>query len=86
MMMVFVDQHREQYGGEIICKQIGIASLNFALPAKSIVGSRHHICCNVDGFVYVAFITDAFARYIVGWRVSRSSHADLVLDALEQAL
>jgi len=38
------------------------------------------------GFVYVAFITDVFARYIVGWRVSRSLHTDLVLDALEQAL
>ena len=38
------------------------------------------------GFVYVAFITDVFARCIVGWRVSRSLHTDLVLDALEQAL
>ncbi len=38
------------------------------------------------GFVYVAFIVDVFARYIVGWRVSRSLHTDLVLDALEQAL
>ncbi|MER0217540.1 MAG: IS3 family transposase [Nitrosomonas sp.] len=38
------------------------------------------------GFVYVSFITDVFARYIVGWRVSRSLHTDLVLDALEQAL
>ena len=38
------------------------------------------------GFVYVAFITDVFARYIVGWRVSRSLRTDLVLDALEQAL
>ncbi len=38
------------------------------------------------GFVYVAFITDVFARYIVGWRVSRSLHTDLVLDAWEQAL
>lgn len=38
------------------------------------------------GFVYVAFITDVFARYIVGWRVNRSLHTDLVLDALEQAL
>jgi len=34
----------------------------------------------------VAFITDVFARYIVGWRVSRSLRTDLVLDALEQAL
>ncbi len=38
------------------------------------------------GFVYVAFITDVFARRIVGWRVSQSLHTDLVLDALEQAL
>mgnify|MGYP006324358427 FL=1 len=37
------------------------------------------------GFVYVAFIIDVFARCIVGWRVSRSLHTDLVLDALEQA-
>ena len=38
------------------------------------------------GFVYVAFITDVFARYIVGWRVSRTLRTNLVLDALEQAL
>ena len=39
-----------------------------------------------QGFVYVAFVIDAFARRIVGWRVSRSAHAGFVLDALEQAL
>jgi transposase InsO family protein len=38
------------------------------------------------GFVYVAFIIDVFARLIVGWRVSSSLHADIALDALEQAL
>ena len=38
------------------------------------------------GFVYVAFVIDAYARCIVGWRVSRSAHAGFVLDALEQAL
>ena len=38
------------------------------------------------GFVYVAFGIDVFARRIVGWRVSRSAHAGLELDALEQAL
>jgi len=38
------------------------------------------------GFVYVAFVLDAFARRIVGWRVSRSMQAGFVLDALEQAL
>jgi putative transposase len=39
-----------------------------------------------SGFVYVAFVIDAFARQIVGWRVSRTAHAGFVLDALEQAL
>ena len=36
--------------------------------------------------MYVALIIDVFARRIVGWRVSRTAHADFVLDALEQAL
>ena len=39
-----------------------------------------------QGFVYVAFIIDVFARRIVGWRVSSTPHTDFVLDALEQAL
>ena len=39
-----------------------------------------------QGFVYVAFVIDAFARRIVGWRASRTAHAGFVLDALEQAL
>jgi transposase InsO family protein len=38
------------------------------------------------GFVYVAFVVDAFSRRIVGWRVSSSLRSDLALDALEQAL
>ena len=38
------------------------------------------------GFVYVAFVIDAYARRIVGWRVSSSLRTDLALDALEQAL
>jgi putative transposase len=39
-----------------------------------------------QGFVYVAFVIDAYARRIVGWRASRTAHAGFVLDALEQAL
>jgi putative transposase len=38
------------------------------------------------GFVYVAFVIDAFARRIVGWRASHSLRSDLALDALEQAI
>ena len=39
-----------------------------------------------QGFVYVAFVIDVFARRIVGWRASRTANADFVLDALEQAI
>nr|WP_201265952.1 IS3 family transposase [Escherichia coli] len=39
-----------------------------------------------QGFVYVAFIIDVFAGYIVGWQVSSSMETTFVLDALEQAL
>ncbi|HDC4574843.1 TPA: IS3 family transposase [Shigella sonnei] len=39
-----------------------------------------------QGLVYVAFIIDVFAGYIVGWRVSSSMETTFVLDALEQAL
>jgi putative transposase len=39
-----------------------------------------------QGWLYVSFVIDVFARRIVGWRVSNSMRTDLVLDALEQAL
>jgi putative transposase len=39
-----------------------------------------------SGMVYVAFVIDAYARRILGWRVATSMHTELVLDALEQAI
>ncbi len=39
-----------------------------------------------QGWVYVAFVIDVYARRIVGWKTSRSMQASFVLDALEQAL
>jgi transposase InsO family protein len=39
-----------------------------------------------QGWLYVAFVTDVYARRIVGWQVSSSMRTDFVLDALEQAL
>ena len=39
-----------------------------------------------QGWLYVAFVIDVFARRIVGWRVSSSMQTGFVLDALEQAL
>ena len=39
-----------------------------------------------SGWVYVAFVTDAYARRILGWRCGTSMTTQLVLDALEQAI
>lgn len=39
-----------------------------------------------QGWLYVAFVIDAYARRIVGWRLSTGMTTDFVLDALEQAL
>lgn len=37
------------------------------------------------GFAYVCFITDAFSRRIVGWRVAGHMRTEMVLDSLEMA-
>ena len=47
---------------------------------------RAHLRAYRAGFVYVAFVIDAFARRIVGWKVSTSATAGFVLDALKQAI
>jgi len=39
-----------------------------------------------SGFVYVAFIIDAYSRRFIGWRCATRMTTDLVLDALEHAL
>ena len=39
-----------------------------------------------SGFVYTAFVIDAFSRAIVGWWVSSSLRAELALDAVALAL
>ena len=39
-----------------------------------------------SGFAYVAFVTDAYARRILGWRVASTMATSMVLDAIEQAI
>ena len=59
----------------------------FHAPAPDRLWLSDFTCVSTwSGFVYVAFVIDAYARRIVGWRVSRTAHASFVLDALEQAL
>lgn len=72
----------------------------FRVPAPNMLWvSDFTYVATWKGFVYVAprhghsdqwrshgSIIDAYARRIVGWRVSTSAHAGFVLDALEQAV
>lgn len=59
----------------------------FRVPAPNMLWvSDFTYVATWSGFAYVAFVIDAYARKIVGWRVSTSAHAGFVLDALEQAV
>ncbi|MEO0387030.1 MAG: IS3 family transposase [Pseudomonadota bacterium] len=59
----------------------------FRVPAPNMLWvSDFTYVATWKGFAYVAFVIDAYARRIVGWRVSTSAHAGFVLDALEQAV
>jgi transposase InsO family protein len=59
----------------------------FRVPAPDLLWvSDFTYVATWQGFVYVAFVIDAYARRIVGWRVSKAAHAGFVLDALEQAV
>ncbi|WP_420836116.1 IS3 family transposase [Celeribacter indicus] len=59
----------------------------FRVPAPNMLWvSDFTYVATWQGFVYVAFVIDTFARRIVGWRVSRTAHTGFVLDALEQAV
>lgn len=42
-------------------------------------------CSTWEGWLYVAFITDVYARVIVGWQIATQMRSDLVLDALDMA-
>ena len=60
-------------------------NFNPPAPNRLWVGDITYVW-TVTGFVYVAFVIDAFSRYIVGWRVSAALAAGLALDALEMAI
>lgn len=59
----------------------------FRVPGPDMLCVSDFTCVATwKGFVHVAFVIDAYARKIVGWRVSTCAHAGFVLDALEQAV
>ena len=63
----------------------GRAKLQVARSARRACPTQPYVS-TWQGWLYVAFVIDVFARRIVGWRVSSSMRTDFVLDALEQAL
>jgi putative transposase len=78
---------RTTVAGELNQRPADLVDRNFRAPAPNRLWVADLTYVSTwSGFVYVAFIIDAFSRSIVGWRVSDSLHAELALDALEMAL
>lgn len=74
------DNHRQQPQGAVSARQ-GQPVIQGGAPERPL--GRHFTYVHTwAGFVYVAFVIDAFARRIVGWKVSTSATAGFVLDAL----
>jgi len=78
---------RTTFPDEISQRPADLVQRNFsaAAPNRLWVADLTYVS-TWTGFVYVAFVTDVFSRFIVGWQVSNSLHADLALDALEMAI
>lgn len=74
------DHDRQQSQGTLSARQ-GQPGVS-RRPAQRLVGGRFTYVHTWAGFVYVAFVIDAYARRIVGWKVSNSATAGFVLDAL----
>jgi putative transposase len=80
-------RRRTTFPDEISQRPADLVERNFsaAAPNRLWVADLTYVS-TWAGFVYVAFVTDVFSRFIVGWRVSNALHADLALDALEMAI
>jgi transposase InsO family protein len=79
--------HRTTFSDKAAPCPLDRVNRHFKAPAPNVLWvSDFTYVSTWQGFVYVAFVIDVFARTIVGWRVSRTAHASFVLDALEQAV
>jgi transposase InsO family protein len=80
-------RYRTTIGDEAAARPADLVERDFAAtrPNQLWVSDLTYVA-TWRGFVYVAFVIDAFARRIVGWRASASLRTDLALDALEQAI
>jgi putative transposase len=79
--------HRTTFSDKAVPCPLDRVNRDFKAPSPNVLWvSDFTYVATWKGFVYVAFVIDAYARRIVGWRVSRTAHAGFVLDALEQAV
>jgi putative transposase len=78
---------RTTLADEAAARPADLVKRQFAAPAPNRlwVADLTYVA-TASGWVYVAFISDVFSRYVVGWQASRSLSAELALDALEMAL
>lgn len=66
---------------------LDLVKRNFSASCPNELWVSDRTCVRLgSSLCYVAFVIDAFARRIVGWRISRSLQSELALDALEQAI
>jgi putative transposase len=79
--------HRTTTPDETTARPADLVERNFsaARPNQLWVADLTYVA-TWSGFVYVAFVIDAFSRFLVGWQASRSLRTDLALDALEMAI
>jgi transposase InsO family protein len=80
-----VDDHDHLHNGCASCGRSGRAPVPRACSQPA-VGLGLHYVATWPGWSYVAFVIDAFADRIVGWRVKTTKDTGLVFDALEQAV
>jgi putative transposase len=73
--------------GEVDRRPADLVERNFtaSMPNRLWVADLTYVS-TWSGLAYVAFVTDVFSRYIVGWKVSTSLRAELALDALEMSI
>lgn len=78
---------RTTQSADVSTRPVDMVERKFSAPAPNRLWVADFTYVSTwSGFVYVAFVIDAFSRYLVGWRVSSSLRTDLALDALEMAI
>ena len=79
---------REQFPADLVKRHFSAFRPNelWGADILPLAGGTPSYVRTFSGWVYVAFVTDAYSRSIIGWQTSTSLYTDLALDALEIAV